>query len=80
MHVHVMHVHVGESAKSAIVEHVVVVAEKGGATTLRVQCVDDEPLDLDDGDTVAFAEVRHNAPNRTQPHPTLARSSSPTPT
>ena len=32
----------GESVKSAIVEHVVVVEEKEGATKLRVQCVDDE--------------------------------------
>ena len=48
----------GESIKTAIVEHVVVVEEKDGATKLRVQCVDDEGLDLDDGDTVTFSEVK----------------------
>ena len=48
----------GESIKSAIVEHIVVVEEKDGTTKLRVQTVDDEDLDLDDGEVVTFSEVK----------------------
>lgn len=50
----------GEAIKSAIVERAEVKSDataSGGELTLTIQCVDDEPLDLDDGDFVTFSEV-----------------------
>ena len=42
----------GEAVKTAIVESISVEGAR-----LHVQCVDDEPIDLDDGDHVSFSEV-----------------------
>jgi len=48
----------GEAVKSAIVERVDVAGTSAsGETKLTIQCVDDEPLDLDDGDHISFSEV-----------------------
>ena len=46
----------------------------GGDVSLTVQCVDDEPIDLDDGDYVGFSEV----PNLTlAPNPNLGLTLNP---
>ena len=42
----------GEAVKTAIVESISIEGAK-----LNVQCVDDEPIDLDDGDHISFSEV-----------------------
>uniref|UniRef100_A0A7S3AS77 E1 ubiquitin-activating enzyme n=1 Tax=Haptolina ericina TaxID=156174 RepID=A0A7S3AS77_9EUKA len=48
----------GEAVKTAIVEHIAVApAAKDGTARLRVQCVDDEDMNLDDGDSITFGEV-----------------------
>lgn len=61
----------GESIKSAIVESISPVAESSaarvarlasssaasGQVLLRVQCVEDDALDLDDGDHITFSEI-----------------------
>ena len=54
----VCHDPTGEAIKSAIVESVTVEGAGTDGAKLRVQCVDDEALDLDDGDHVTFSELQ----------------------